>query len=101
MLTAGTDANNPWIVPGDSFHKELELLVRAGIRPLDALTIATRNGAEVLGLLAETGTVTPGKRADLVLLNGDPTKDIRATRQIEWVMKDGRVYRPEALLDRP
>lgn len=89
MLTAGTDANNPWIVPGDSFHRELELLVDTGIPPLDVLTIATRNGAVALGIEEETGTIEVGKRADLVLLRNDPTRDIKATRDIAWVMKGG------------
>jgi hypothetical protein len=98
LLTAGTDANNPWTVPGPSLHRELELLVDAGIPPLEVLTIATRNGARVLGLEDEMGTVEPGKRADLVLLEADPTRDIRATRAIVWAMKGGEVHRPQALL---
>jgi len=89
ILAAGTDANNPWIVPGESFHRELELLVDAGISPLDVLTIATRNGAMAAGLLDDTGTIEPGKRADLVLLRDDPVAAISATRSIVWVMKHG------------
>ena len=96
-LAAGTDANNPWVVPGESFHRELELLVSAGIPPADVLVIATRNGALAAGLLAETGTIEVGKRADLVLLRRDPIADISATRSVRWVMKDGMLYRPEQL----
>ncbi len=98
MLTVGTDANNPWIVPGDSYHTELELLAATGIPPLDVLTIATSNGAKVLGVFDQTGTITPGKQADLVLLQRDPTKDIRATRDILWVMQRGKRYVAEQLL---
>ncbi len=89
VLAAGTDANNPWIVPGPSFHRELELLVEAGIPEAQVLVIATRNGAQAAGLLADRGTVEVGKRADLVLLSRDPRADIRATRDIVWVMQGG------------
>ena len=91
LLTAGTDMGNPWTVPGASFHRELELLVCAGIQPLDVLSIATRNGAQSLGILSDVGTVAVGKSADLVALRADPTKDIRNTRRIAWVMQGGRV----------
>lgn len=97
-LSAGTDANNPFVVPGESFHRELELLAAAGIPTSDVLRIATRNGAETVGLLAETGTVEPGKRADLVLLEADPLQEIGNTRRIVWVMKDGRRFDPRDLL---
>src|SRR5690606_25667840 len=66
LLAAGSDTPNSWVIPGGSLHRELELLVDAGISPGDALQIATRNGAEALGLIEESGTVEPGKRADLV-----------------------------------
>lgn len=99
MQTAGTDANSPWIVPGDSYHAELELLAATGIPPLDVLTIATKNGAMALGILDQAGTIAPGKRADLVLLQRDPTKDISATREIAWVMQRGRRYFARQLLD--
>ncbi len=91
LLTAGTDANNPWVVPGPSLHRELELLAEAGIPPLEVLSIATRNGARVLGILGKVGTVEPGKTADLLLLRADPVADISATREIEWVMQRGRI----------
>jgi imidazolonepropionase-like amidohydrolase len=100
FLVAGTDANNPWVVPGESLHRELELLVEAGIPPLAALRIATRNGAEALGILDETGTVEVGKRADLVLLDGDPAGSISQTRRIMWVMQNGRRWAPAELLPR-
>jgi imidazolonepropionase-like amidohydrolase len=89
LLTAGTDMGNPWTVPGASFHRELELLVAAGIPPLAVLSIATRNGAQSLGILSDVGTVTVGKTADLVALTADPTRDIRNTRRIAWVMQGG------------
>ncbi len=89
LLTAGTDANNPWVVPGVSLHRELELLVDAGIPALDVLTIATRNGAMVLGILDEVGTIEEGKVADLVLLAENPAADISASSSIVEVLQGG------------
>ena len=99
LLTAGSDEPNPWIVPGPSLHTELELLVEAGLSPLEVLTIATRNGAESLGVLKDVGTVSVGKRADLIIVDRDPTKDIRNTRAISLIIARGRVVRPSELLD--
>lgn len=98
LVTAGTDMGNPWTAPGASFHRELELLVQAGIAPLAVLSIATRNGAQSLGILSDVGTVTVGKRADLVALEADPSRDIRHTRRIAWVMQGGETLRPRDLL---
>lgn len=89
LLTAGSDTPNTWVIPGAGLHRELELLVDAGLPPADVLRIATRNGAEALGLLAEVGTVEVGKRADLVLLTADPLASISNTRRIAWVMQGG------------
>jgi imidazolonepropionase-like amidohydrolase len=90
LITAGTDANNPWTAPGASFHHELEMLVSAGIPAAQVVRIATQNGAEALGIVDRVGTVEPGKRADLVLLRADPIADIRNTRAIAMVMLNGR-----------
>jgi imidazolonepropionase-like amidohydrolase len=89
LLTAGTDYLNPWMTPGLAYHRELELLVQAGIPPADVLRIATRNGAEGLGLLRETGTIEAGKAADLVVLKADPLASISNTRKIERVFLRG------------
>jgi imidazolonepropionase-like amidohydrolase len=98
LLAAGSDLPNPWTIPGVSLHEELELLVEAGIPAPEVLRIATRNGAEALGLLDELGTVEVGKRADLLVLSADPTADIRQTRSIEAVIQGGQVMRPAELL---
>jgi imidazolonepropionase-like amidohydrolase len=100
VLTIGTDANNPWVVPGVSFHRELQLFADAGIPPAALLRMATRNGAEALGVGHETGTIEPGKRADLVLLRRDPLSNIVNTTSIEWVMQGGRRWEPAVLLQR-
>lgn len=94
-LLAGSDTPNPWVVPGAALHREMELLVEAGIPPLDVLAVATRNGADALGL--DAGTIEPGRRADLVVLDADPAADIRNTRRIQLVLKDGRAWRPGEL----
>jgi imidazolonepropionase-like amidohydrolase len=91
-LVAGTDA-----LVGFSLHRELELYVEAGIPAAEVLRIATLGAAEHLGQQAELGSVTPGKLADLVLVPGDPTADIRALRRATLVIKDGVPLDPKAL----
>jgi Amidohydrolase family len=88
-LEAGTDS-----IAGFTLHRELELYVRAGISPAEALRIATWNGARFTGRLAELGSVEPHKRADLILIDGDPTRNISDIRRVSLVMKDGVVYFP-------
>ncbi|HYS69028.1 MAG TPA: amidohydrolase family protein, partial [Gemmatimonadaceae bacterium] len=91
-LLAGTDTPQPFVFPGFSVHQELELLVRSGLTPLEALRAATYNPAEYLGALDSLGTVGEGKVADLVLLDADPLSDIRNTRRISTVIANGRVF---------
>ncbi len=91
FLVAGSDANNPWVPAGPSLHRELELLVDAGIPPAEVIRISTRNGAEALGIGGEVGTIRIGKRADLVLLDADPLARIGNTRRIVAVIQGGRV----------
>jgi len=98
LITAGTDVGNAWITPGVSFHRELELLAAAGIKNLDVLRIATRNGAEALDILEEVGTIEGGKLADIVVLKANPLDNIVNTREIEIVIKAGRRFAPETLL---
>jgi imidazolonepropionase-like amidohydrolase len=95
-ILAGTDTPNPYVFPGSSLHDELELLVKAGLTPLQALQAATLRPAEYLGMAARLGTIAPGRLADLVLLSGDPLADIANTRRIEAVIQNGRLYqRPD------
>ena len=97
-LLAGTDAPNPGTYHGVSMHRELELLVRAGLTPLEALVAATSAPADAFGL-DDRGRIAPGKRADLWIVNGDPTTDILATRAIDNIWKEGRRYKLELLRD--
>jgi imidazolonepropionase-like amidohydrolase len=79
------------VFPGD-VHKELELMVVAGLPPLDALRAATINPARYLGREAEMGSVEKGRLADLVLLDANPLEDIRNTRQVRAVVLNGRFF---------
>jgi hypothetical protein len=87
-LLAGTDAPNPGTAHGISLHHELALLVSAGLSPLEALAAATSTPARVFDL-ADRGRIAPGLRADLLLVDGDPTRDITATRRLVAVWKGG------------
>jgi len=100
ILTIGTDLMNPWMTPGVSYHRELELLSAAGIKPADVLVAATSAGATALGLDAEVGTVRQGMAADLVVLGSNPLTQIRNTRTIESVFLRGAQFRPSDLLAR-
>src|SRR3989441_135214 len=96
LIAAGSDAANQLLVPGLSLHEELSLLVGAGLTPLEALTAATRKGAELMHA-DSLGRIAPGKVADLVVLDADPAADIGATRRIAWVMIRGRMIPPDSL----
>ena len=96
MIATGSDAANQLLVPGLSLHEEMSLLVAAGLTPLEAITAATRRGAQLLRA-DSLGVLAPGKVADLVVLDGDPVKNIGATRRIAWVMVRGRLIQPDSL----
>lgn len=97
LLLAGTDASGAYPVHGFSLHDELELLVRAGLTPFEALRAATYNPAKYFGRLDALGTVEAGKLADLLLLDADPLADIRNTRRIHAVVAGGRYFSKESL----
>jgi imidazolonepropionase-like amidohydrolase len=90
-ILAGTDAPMPQVYPGFALHKELELLVEAGLSPAEALRSATIWPAEFLSLSDSIGSIATGKRADLVLLDGNPLSDITQTQRIRTVVLDGRL----------
>ena len=91
-LVAGTDA-----IPGFALHSELALYVQAGLTPAQALQIATRDGAKYTGTSHERGSVTRGKLADLVLLDGDPTADIANLRKVALVITQAHWLSPKAM----
>jgi imidazolonepropionase-like amidohydrolase len=93
-ILAGTDAPNPGTAHGVSIHREMELLVEAGLTPQQALAAATSVPAQAFHL-GDRGRIAPGLRADLVLVGGDPLKDITDTRNIVRIWKGGKsVERP-------
>ncbi|MEQ8689774.1 MAG: amidohydrolase family protein, partial [Pseudomonadales bacterium] len=97
MLVAGTDAPYPGVMLGEGLHRELELLVEAGLTPLEALQTATLNAARLMGDEREWGTLAPGQRADVLLINGRPDRNISETRNIELVIQRGVVLDRSAL----
>ena len=92
-IVAGTDQT----VPGHSIYRELELYVQAGFTPLEALQAATLIPARVMNRDKELGTIEVGKRADFVVVDGDPLADIRALRRVGLVVAGGTAYDPARL----
>ena len=90
-IGAGTDTPIAFAAPGYSLHSELEMLVRAGLSPIEALRSATLRPAEFFGLEGEMGTIEPGRLADLVLLSGNPLDDITQTRSVQAVVTKGQL----------
>ena len=88
-LAAGTDSGTPGVVIGKGLHKELELLVEAGLSPMEAIKAGTRNAADNLGKGSELGTIERGKLADMIVVSGNPLEEIGKTRDIKMVIKDG------------
>ena len=100
ILTVGGDASGTGNLAGFANLKSIELLVDAGIPSLEAIKIATHNGAMALGILNDRGTIEIGKRADLIIVNGDPSEDIRDIYKIETVFKAGIGYDSDAIKQR-
>ncbi|MFD1041807.1 amidohydrolase family protein [Pseudoxanthomonas kaohsiungensis] len=98
-MTVGTDMGNPWVAPGISLHREMQLLAEAGVSAPQVLLAATRNGAEALGAGTRLGRIAEGYEADLLVLDANPLDDITRTRGIHAVVLDGR-YLDRATLDR-
>lgn len=99
-VATGTDTGNPTVFPGYSMHHELELMVEAGLTPMEALVAATRRPAEMLRKEDTFGTIKPGMPADLLLLTANPLEDIRNTRKLEAVIQGGRIIDRSTLLSK-
>jgi Amidohydrolase family len=100
LLLAGPDpTGNGGVLPGFGDQREVELLVEAGFTPLEAIHIATENGAVYLGQQDRIGTITAGKQADLVLIKGDPAKNIEDIEKVETVFKAGIGYDSGKLIE--
>jgi imidazolonepropionase-like amidohydrolase len=91
LLAAGTDSPYPGDYYGEGLHRELELLVEAGLRPLQAITTATRNAAALMNESDAWGTLAPGRRADILIVGGHPASRISDTRNVESVIQAGVV----------
>lgn len=101
LVAAGTDAGNIGTLHGPALHREFELMAQAGLTPMQILVAATRNAAHVFARDPETGTLVPGKLADMLLLDADPLADIRNARRIHRVIKGGHVIDPASLPPAP
>jgi len=100
LLLAGLDPTGMGgVLAGFGDQRELELLVEAGFTPVEAIHTATYNGAQYLGELDHIGTIAPGKQADLVVINGDPSRNINDVENVETVFKDGIGYDSAKLID--
>jgi len=100
LLLAGPDpTGNGGVLPGFGDQREIELLVEAGFTPVQAIQIATENGASYLGQQDRIGTVASGKQADLVLIKGDPSKNITEIENVETVFRAGIGYDSKKLID--
>ena len=92
-VAMGTDAGNPLTLHGPSVFLEIEALERAGLRPMEVIVAATRNGALAMGRLGDFGTVEAGKMADLVVVDADPLQAVRNLRRVSLVVRGGHVHR--------
>ncbi|HEY4354443.1 MAG TPA: amidohydrolase family protein, partial [Acidobacteriaceae bacterium] len=100
LLLAGPDpTGDGGVLPGYGDQREIELLVDAGFSPLEAIKIATLNGATYLGRTDSIGSIAAGKNADLVVVKGDPSKNINDIENTEIIFKDGVGYDSQKLLD--
>lgn len=97
LLATGTDAYFPGDFQGEGIHHELELLVEAGLTPVQAISVATQNAARIMGAEQEWGTIAVGKRADLLMVKGRPDKSISDTQKIEMVIQRGVILDRETL----
>ncbi|HET9047002.1 MAG TPA: amidohydrolase family protein, partial [Casimicrobiaceae bacterium] len=97
-IAMGTDAGNIGTVHGPSVFREMAAMHDAGLTPLEVLRAATVGGARAARMENEIGRVAPGRLADLVVVDGDPTADVDNLSRIVRVVKDGRVYDPDALI---
>jgi imidazolonepropionase-like amidohydrolase len=92
-MAMGTDSGTPLNFHTEAAWREISALVDSGMTPIQAISASTKTGAEVLGLGAELGTIEPGKRADLIVVDGDPLFDINVLGRVTHVVKDGVVWK--------
>ncbi|HWA35289.1 MAG TPA: amidohydrolase family protein, partial [Cyclobacteriaceae bacterium] len=100
LLVAGTDPGTAKVLPGFGIKKEIEFFMLSGIPLVEAIKIASYNGAFVLGISNKTGSIETGKNADLSIYNGDITEHTDVLKKPELVLKHGKIYYPDSLLMR-
>lgn len=100
LLTVGTDpTGNGQVLAGYGNQRSIEMLVDEGFTPLEAIKIATSNGAKAMGREKEIGSIEVGKEADLIVIDGDPSKNISDIRKVLWVFKDGVGFNSKKIFD--
>jgi len=100
LIIVGTDEPvYTTLLPGFAFHRELYAMVHVGIPAMEVIQAATINGAKALGVADRLGSIEAGKEADIVIINGNPLTDIKDTRNIEFIIKEGILYDPKVLLN--
>lgn len=96
-IATGTDAGNPLTLHGPAIYAEMEAMQRAGMTPMQVIVASTANAARAAGLDGVTGTIEPGKAADLLILAADPSKDVASFRRLRSVMRGGVIRGVEEL----
>jgi Amidohydrolase family len=97
-LVLGSDSGSGFGIPGFASHEAVKLLVEAGFTPLDAIRIATFEGAKFLGIDDRVGSIARGKEADLLIVRGDPSTNIQDLSNVSHVFANGKLHDPQALL---
>jgi imidazolonepropionase-like amidohydrolase len=100
-IAMGTDAGNPGTAHGPSVYREMEALRGAGLSPDDVLASSTIVAARALGIADETGSLEPGKRADLVVLDADPLSNVANYQRVRLVMRNGALHQRAELVPQP
>ena len=90
-MSFGTDAG---VCPYGTSGKQFAFMVKYGMTPMQAIQAATSNAADLLGHSTEIGSIKPGKYADIIAVTGDPLTDIRLLENVQFVMKEGKIYKP-------
>lgn len=96
-IAAGSDSGNPLVFHGAAIHRELKLMVEAGMGPMEAIQAATATAARLIGKSSELGTIEPGKQADLIVIDGNPARRITDSVRVELRLIGGKIVEPEAL----
>jgi len=96
-IALGSDAGNAGMLHGVTVIRELELMNRAGMTPMQVIIAATKNAADVIGQGQRLGTLEPGKLADIIVVDGNPLQDISVMRKLEFIVKNGKIIDPGKL----